>query len=170
MKSKVKKDTGENQKKFDIFLFLLSFIITLGVGFIGSIFSRNAKIIYEAYKKPFFAQPAIVFPIVWTILYVLMAYALYRIWLLHKQNKDVSKAFRYYFVQLFLNFLWPVIFFYLNLSAIAFLEAVILFIFVFKTTLEFCKQDKQAGIILLPYLIWCLYALVLNFSIWFINA
>lgn len=170
MKKKIKKDKGEKQNRFDAFLFLLSFIITLGVGFIGSIFSRNAEIIYGAYKKPAFAPPAIVFPIVWTILYILMAYAFYRIWLLHKENRDVSKAFRYYFVQLFLNFLWPVIFFYLNLSAIAFLEAVLLFIFVFKTTLEFCKQDKPAGIVLLPYLAWCMYALVLNFSIWFINA
>lgn len=170
MKKKIKKDNGENQSSFDVFLFLVSFIITLGVGFIGSIFSRNAKIIYSAYEKPIFAPPAIVFPIVWTILYILMAYALYRIWMLHKEKRDVRKAFRYYFVQLFLNFLWPVIFFYLNLSAIAFLEAIILFIFVFKTILEFYKQDKVAGIILLPYIAWCVYALVLNFSIWFINA
>lgn len=158
------------KKGGDIFLLLLSFIITLGTAYIASSATRNASEIYKGLEKPFFAPPAWVFPIVWTVLYILMAYALYRVWVLKKSGICTKKAVIYYFIQLALNFLWPILYFGLRLRGIAFVELILLVIFIVLTTIEFFKKDKLAGKLFIPYLIWSIYALALNFATWYLNA
>lgn len=158
------------KKGGDVFLLLLSFILTLGTAYIASSASKNAAQIYEDLEKPFFAPPSWVFPIVWTILYILMAYALYRVWVLKKSGVSTKKAVTYYFIQLALNFLWPILYFTLRLRGLAFLVLIILVVFIILTTIEFFKKDKLAGILFIPYLIWSIFALVLNFATWYLNA
>lgn len=158
------------KKVGDIFLLLLSFIITLGTAYIASSASKNAREIYTGLEKPFFAPPAWVFPIVWTVLYILMAYALYRVWVLKKTGISVKKPLAYYFIQLTLNFLWPILYFGFRLRGIAFIELIVLIIFIILTAIEFFKKDKLAGKLFIPYLLWSLYALALNFTTWYLNA
>lgn len=153
-----------------VFYFLISFIITLGVAFISSIWSKNTKSTYEALKKPFFSPPAIVFPIVWSILFMVMAYALYRVWRDIKKKPENRKAIKLFFIQLLLNFLWSPIFFSLNLRFIAFVVLIILWIFIALTLKEFLKRDKLAGILFIPYFLWVTFAGVLNFYIWYLNG
>lgn len=125
---------------------------------------------YEGFKKPIFSPPAFVFPIVWTILYSLMAIAAYRVWLKGKEGENIKGALALYGIQLFLNFLWPIIFFNFRLYGLAFLELLLLLVFVMLTTFRFFKIDKLAGILMLPYIIWLCIAGVLNFAIWYLNS
>ena len=164
-KLKIPKIKGES-----LFYFLLSFIITFGAAIISSIWAKNTESTYELLKKPFFSPPSIVFPIVWSILFVLMSYALFRVWRDIKKKPQNRKAIKLYFIQLALNFLWSPIFFGLNLRFIAFIVLILLWIFIALTLKEFYKRDKLAGILLIPYLLWVTFAGVLNFCIWYLNA
>ena len=124
---------------------------------------------YEMLKKPFFTPPAIVFPIVWTILYILMGIAAYRIFMRNKQGADDKGGYFFYLLQLMINFLWSFIFFTFRLYGISFIVLIILFILIVITFIKFIKVDKIAGLLLIPYLIWVAYAGVLNFFIWVLN-
>ncbi|WP_142414699.1 TspO/MBR family protein [Hathewaya massiliensis] len=160
----------KKNQKFNLFYFLLSIIITMGTGFISGILTKNSMQFYKELKKPIFSPPSFVFPIVWTILYFLMGVALYKILKLKSEGKNVNKALVLFFIQLFLNFLWPIIFFRKRLIFIAFLELILLIIFILFTIIEFYKKDKKAAYLLIPYILWCIFAAVLNFYIWFLNA
>ncbi|MBL4935711.1 tryptophan-rich sensory protein [Clostridium sp. YIM B02515] len=124
---------------------------------------------YESFIKPSFAPPEWVFGIVWTILYLLMAIAAYRIWLKGKKEANVRKALTLYGIQLLLNFLWTIIFFRFRLIGLAFFELMLLLIFTLLTTFEFFRIDKIAGILMIPYILWVSFAGVLNFTFWMLN-
>ncbi|GAA0787148.1 TspO/MBR family protein [Hathewaya limosa] len=161
-------NTGKS--KFNLFYFLLSFIITLGTGFLSYIFTKSSMVLYEKLKKPSFTPPDIIFFIVWTVLFILMGLALYRILKLKDEGKNIKKAVLLFSIQLVLNFLWSIIFFRKRLIFMAFLELILLVIFIILTIIEFFKKDKIAGILLIPYVLWCIFAGVLNYFVWFLNA
>ncbi len=149
---------------------LVSILISEGVGFLSSILSSgNMQQIFETLKQPSFAPPAWLFAPVWIILYALMGLAAYRIWKLGTDRKDVKKALYLYVIQLFLNFLWPIIFFRFGLIGLALLEIVILLLFIVLTTKSFLKLDKIAGYLMIPYVLWVMFATILNYSIWILN-
>jgi tryptophan-rich sensory protein len=154
---------------FDIKALLLSILITEGTGFLSSFLSMSDPSFYSTLKKPYFSPPGFIFPIVWGILYFLMALAIYRIWMKGKEGIFINKALFLYFIQLVLNFLWSIIFFRFNLYGLAFLELILLLIFILLTTFEFFKIDKVAGFLMIPYIIWVSFAGVLNFAIWYLN-
>lgn len=156
--------------KFNLFYFLLSIIITLGTGFISASMNKNYIGFYKTLRRPVFAPPDIVFPIVWTILYFLMGISLYNILKSKEEGAHVNKGLTLFFIQLFLNFLWPIIFLKKRLIFIAFLQLVLLIIFIILTIIEFYKKNKKAALLLIPYALWCVFAAVLNFFIWFLNA
>nr|WP_206528904.1 TspO/MBR family protein [Clostridium perfringens] len=144
-------------------------LITLGGGYVIGKFIKESVQVYSTLNKPWFSPPAIVFPIVWTILYILMAIAAYRIFLRHKQGEKTKSALWFYIIQLVLNFAWSIIFFNFKLYGLAFIELIILLIFIVITTIKFLKFDKIAGILMIPYIIWVSFAGVLNFFVWMLN-
>ena len=148
---------------------LFSILIAEGIGLLSGFLSLNTNKAYQSFNKPSFSPPAYVFPIVWTILFFLMAVAAYRIWLKGKSGEDVKKALILYVIQLILNFLWPIIFFRLNLMGLAFFEILLLLVFILLTTFEFYKHDKAAAYLMIPYIIWVSFAAVLNYTIWMLN-
>jgi benzodiazapine receptor len=154
---------------FDIKALLLSILITEGTGFLSSFLSMSDPNFYSTLKKPYFSPPGFVFPIVWFILYFLMALAVYRIWMKGKEGIFINKALFLFFVQLALNFLWSIIFFRYQLYGVAFIELILLLIFILLTTFEFFKIDKIAGLLMIPYILWVSFAGVLNFAIWSLN-
>lgn len=161
--------TGNN-KKIRIIPLIISIAIPLLLGGITSIIIPNVKAIYEGLTKPFFAPPPIAFPIVWTILFILMGIASYKTYILKYDNVDVSSALFVYSIQLLLNFLWTIIFFGFRLYGLAFLELIFLIIFVLLTIKRFySKAGLKTALLLIPYLIWLLYAGILNFYIWMLN-
>ena len=155
--------------KFNLGDLIISLLITLGGGFIIGQFTSNSKVLYENLKKPIFAPPAIVFPIVWTILFILMALAAYRVYQKSKNGVETHSALTFYGIQLIFNFLWSIIFFKFNLYGLAFIELVVLLILIIVTTIKFYKVDKVAGMLMLPYILWVTFAGVLNFFVWMLN-
>ena len=155
--------------EFKFIPLIINILIPVLGGFIVGYLNNNTMNTYEMLKKPFFTPPSIVFPIVWTILYILMGIAAYRIFMRNKQGADDKGGYFFYLIQLMINFLWSFIFFTFRLYGISFIVIIILFIFIVITFIKFIKVDKIAGILLIPYLIWVAYAGVLNFFIWMLN-
>jgi tryptophan-rich sensory protein len=149
---------------------ILSFIIgCLLVGFLSSFFAGNTiAATYATLSKPFFAPPANVFGPAWTILYVLMGISVYLIWQ-EKENHDISSAIKFFVIQLILNFFWTIIFFRWNNLGFAFYEILVLLVSIGLTIFYFKKISKTAAYLLLPYVLWVLYATILTFSIWNLN-
>lgn len=137
--------------------------IILG-GIVGIIIS--GAIDYNTLQKPPLAPPSVLFPIVWTILYILMGVS-YGI-LKDKLLVD-DKTQRIYYLQLFVNLLWPIAFFTLEWRLFAFIWIILLDILVFTMIMEFYKKNKVSGLLQIPYLIWLLFATYLNLAVYLLN-
>lgn len=146
-----------------------SILLPLIIGFVASFFTQSSvDTWYQTIDKPVFNPPDWVFAPVWTLLYILIGIAFYLVW---EKNfgSNKKKVLTIYFVQLFLNFLWSLLFFGLQSPILGLIEIVILWIFIFMNIKVFYKVTKPAGYLLIPYLIWVSYALLLNLSIVIIN-
>lgn len=155
--------------KFKIKPLVIAIIIPfLGSG-IASFLSGGGKEVYLNITRPPLSPPGWVFGVVWPILYFLMGVASYRVYMKEEIIKKGSNSIFIYGIQLVLNFLWPIIFFGLRLYGVGFIELIVLFIFIVITFIKFYKVDKIAGIMILPYLLWTIFAGYLNFGIWFLN-
>ena len=140
---------------------LFYIIVTLLIGGLPSIFVYMNDT-YNSLNKPILAPPGIIFPIVWTILFILMAISIYRV------NK-VTDYNCIYFLQLIINALWTPIFFGLKHYLFAFIWLIILLIVVLIMVSGFYKVDKKSAYLNIPYIIWLLFAGYLNFSIYLLN-
>lgn len=164
------KNGSKNKKKIRILPLILSIGIPLLLGGIVTFLMPNIKEIYESLVKPTFAPPSVIFPIIWTILYLLMGIASYKVYILKYDGIDSSSAIFVYGIQLLLNFLWSFIFFGFRLYGLAFIELIVLVLFVILTIIRFYKKaGPKAAVLLIPYLIWLIYAGTLNFFIWMLN-
>lgn len=155
--------------KFDLKNLLKNLAVPLLVGLVSGFLTRNAVTIFnETVNKPFFMPPGWLFPVVWTILYTIMGISTYLI-NTTKTDKNKKLAYILYFTQLAFNFIWPFIFFNLEMYLFAFIWIIILWILIIATTLEFYKINKAAAFLMIPYIIWVTFASVLNFSIYLLN-
>jgi translocator protein len=124
---------------------------------------------YSDLIKPAFAPPALVFPIVWTILYILMGIAAYKIWKMDYCKIPVRDSLFYYGLQLFLNFIWSILFFGLGLRLTALIDILLLIAVIIIMNLKFNKLNKKSAYLNIPYLLWLSYAAVLNYYVWILN-
>jgi tryptophan-rich sensory protein len=161
---------SENKAHFSILKFIASLLLTLGAGAIGGFFSMNAKIIFGQLTEPPFAPPPSVFMPVWVILYTIIGIAFYRVWAKGREIPGVKSAMFYFILQLVFNVLWSVFFFTLGLRVAALVDLIILIIYTAITTVKFFRLDKTAGFLMLPYLLWLLFAGALNFAIVMLNG
>ena len=106
------------------------------------------------------------FPVVWSILFVLMVSASY---LFFMQKCEYTKSLSLYTVQLIFNFFWSILFFYLGWYLFAFLWLVALWILILATTVAFYRISKPAAWLILPYLVWVAFAGYLNLGVWWLN-
>lgn len=158
----------------DVRNFIISILIPLIIGYLSNTLSSllsgiSTSTYYSQLIKPSFAPPGFIFPIIWTILYVLMGISAYKIL---KKGYDLSKvkdAMFYYWLQLVLNFVWSILFFGLDLRFTALIALILLIILILIMMYKFAKIDKKAMYLNIPYLIWLFYALFLNYFIWMIN-
>lgn len=121
---------------------------------------------YSMLQKPFLAPPSIVFPIVWTALYVLMGVS-YGI--LKSKNLTNQEIDWIYYLQLGINALWSVFFFVFKWRLFSFFWIVLLAVAVIIMIIKFYSKDKIAGLLQIPYLLWILFATYLNLSIYLLN-
>ncbi len=157
-----------NGKRRIVYL-IISIMIAEGVGILSGFLGMNNSMKYMQFNKPLFSPPSWIFPIVWTLLYLLMGIAAYRIWIKGKEGEKVTRALALYTIQLILNFLWSIIFFRFNLYGAAFFELLVLLAVVIMMTFEFYKIDKIAAYLMIPYILWLSFAGVLNYVIWMLN-
>lgn len=146
-------------------IYAKSIFIPVAVGLlIGAITSSSME--YNTLIQPVLSPPSILFPIVWTILYVLMGVS-YGV-LESKSLVDSEINFIYY-LQLFVNSMWSIIFFTFEWRLFAFIWLLILILLIIAMIIKFYNKDKVAGLLQIPYLLWALFASYLNLSIYLLN-
>ncbi len=145
-----------------IIIFLLTFLAPA----IGSYATTTFKEPwYSELIQPSFNPPSWVFAPVWTMLYVLMSLAIWRVWI----KSFNIKIIKLYFVHLFFNSIWSVIFFGFHQIGLALITILIILFFIILLKKEFLKIDKLSFYLMTPYLAWSSFALILNSSIFLLN-
>jgi len=151
-------------KKRDNIAFLIwSFIIVALVAFLGSIFtSSNVNSDWYSSIKPSITPPNFLFPIIWNILFFLIAISLYLSWVYSTKNEK-RKVILAYGINFFLNILWSFLFFGLKQIILAFIEIILLFLSVLILIFVSYKIKRKSSYLLIPYLLWILFASILNY-------
>ena len=150
----------------------LSMIIVLALGFLSGAAAIKASDVYESLTLPVFAPPAEAFRIVWPILYVILGIILYRLGYLLPEKEDSEKlrqALNLFWVQLIINLLWTPVFFLLNAFWASFFWILLLIGTAAAAFLKIRRVDRASFYLFIPYLLWIMYAAVLNFSIAVMN-
>ncbi len=150
--------------------YLIAILIPLAVGGLSALLTSSNMMLYGEIVKPPLAPPPILFPIVWTILYILMGIGSARVYLKKEaMPKEATNALKTYALQLFFNFFWSLIFFNLRTFLFAFIWLIVLWGLIIVMLFEFYKIDKFAAIINIPYLLWVTFAAYLNLAIYILN-
>lgn len=155
--------------KLDLKKLILSLFIPLAVGGLSALISGGGMGFYETVEKPPLSPPGIVFPIVWTILYILMGISLYLVITKKDRYQSKTSAYAFFVLQLFLNFIWSPVFFSAKEYLAAFIILILLWLSIIGMILTFFRISKLAGLLQIPYLIWVTFAGYLNFAIYLLN-
>lgn len=142
---------------------LFSLFISLGSGILSWILTGDSMKKYETLPKPPFSPPGWVFPVVWTILFLLMGYTAYLVY--NTENTEKGKALILYGIQLIVNIGWSIIFFRFELYFFAFVWLIFLWCLIILLIQKFGELQKKAGVLLYPYLFWVTFAGYLNLAI-----
>lgn len=154
----------------NFFKFLASIGFCFLAGAIGSFFtSSSIPGWYQNINKPFFNPPNWIFGPVWTVLFLMMGISLYLIWKKETPKKIKRIAISIFAVQLLFNTLWSIAFFGLKSPFLGLIIIIILLFLIAVNIFKFYKISKEAGILLIPYIIWVSFAFILNFAIWKLN-
>ncbi|HSM05103.1 MAG TPA: TspO/MBR family protein [Longimicrobiales bacterium] len=149
---------------------VVSLLVPLAVGWLGgTVTARSLQDWYPTLRKPSWNPPDAVFAPVWTLLFLAMGVALYRVWGLGAGDPMVRLAMILFGVQLVLNVLWSVCFFGLRSPGLALVEIAFLWLSVVAMTLVMGRLDPVAGWLLVPYVAWVSFAAVLNGAVWRLN-
>ena len=153
------------KNKFLSFIFFL--IITFSASFIGAFITIN-------YKEPWYSQiiksnynpPDWVFAPIWTILYLFMTIAIWSAW--HKNTKNLDIIYLY-FIHLFFNTTWSIIFFVFHNIFLALINLVVLILFIVFLAYKYTDISRLSFYLMIPYFLWCCYALMLNSTLLYLN-
>ncbi len=146
---------------------VVSLLISLGTGGLSALLTRNSMDAYGNYQQPPLAPPAWLFPVVWTVLFVLMGISAYLVY--ETQRPGRRAALWIYVIQLAVNFVWPLLFFRLGLLMPAFWWLVLLLLLIVWMIVLFFRVSPAAAYLQIPYLLWTLFAGYLNLAIALLN-
>ena len=153
----------KNNKYLSLVLILLiTFIASAIGGFTTATFKEPW---YSGIVLPSFNPPSWVFAPVWTLLYIMMSFAIWKIWI----NSFNLKLLKLYFIHLFFNATWSIAFFGFHLIGLALINLIIILIFIILLMRKYLTRDKISFYLMTPYLFWSSYALILNSSIFVLN-
>ena len=147
---------------------IINLVIPLAAGGLSALLAGGMDT-YKTLNRPPLSPPGWIFPIVWTILYLLMGYGAYRVQIPGKDGKNIRAAMIFYGLQLFVNALWSPVFFGLQWRLTAFVILVSLGVLIYITMRLFSEIDELAGDLLLPYILWVTFAGYLNLGIFLLN-
>ena len=150
-------------KFVSLFLFLIT---TFSASFIGGITTFKFKEPwYSTLVKPSFNPPDWVFGPVWTILYILMAIAIWIVWI---KSKNINLVYLY-FIHLFFNTTWSVVFFGFNQIELALINLIVLILFIVISFRKYKVISKLSAYLMIPYFLWCCFAFLLNLNLMVLN-
>ena len=150
-------------KFVSLFLFLIT---TFSASFIGGITTFKFKEPwYSTLVKPSFNPPDWVFGPVWTILYILMAIAIWIVWI---KSKNINLVYLY-FIHLFFNTTWSVVFFGFNQIELALINLIVLILFIVILFRKYKVVSKLSAYLMIPYFLWCCFAFLLNLNLIMLN-
>ena len=150
--------------------FAICIIICQAVGFIsGLLSSTQNNTWFETIIKPSWNPPGYLFGPVWTILYLLMAIALWLVWKSNGPETQKTQACLVFAAQLFLNFWWSILFFKLQCPLCAFVEIIVMICLIIITIIKFSEISNTAAWLLVPYISWVCFATILNYKLWVLN-
>ena len=148
--------------------YVISMGIALAVGGLSGLITADSMEKYGSLRQPSLAPPGWVFPVVWTILFVLMGAGAAIVYL--KRRPSGQKALAVYGLQLLVNFFWPILFFLLEARLFAFFWLLILLMLAVWMTVLFRKSDRTAATLQIPYILWLLFAGYLNLASYLLNG
>lgn len=144
--------------------------IPMTVGLLSAALTKDSMSVYEELNSPPLSPPGMIFPIVWTVLYVLMGISSAMIYIDKEKNPDAAKkGLIWYAVSLVLNLSWSIVFFNLQAAFFALLVLIVLLYTVIRTILEYRKVKPIAAYLQIPYALWIAFAGYLNAGIWLLN-
>lgn len=151
-------------------IYIISVAISLGVGIVSALLTRGNMNIYEEVSTPPLSPPSFLFPVVWTVLFVLMGISAAMVLttgtspLLKRKN-----ALSVYGMSLFFNFFWSIIFFNLRAFLFAFVWLLVLLALIILTIVKYFKINRTAAYLQIPYALWVTFAGYLNLGIFILN-
>lgn len=157
------------RKSIKVWQLIVFMALPLAVGFISSMLTRNAMVSFSEMNKPMLAPPAWLFPVAWTVLYLMMGAASYLVFISDADRRLKCISLAIYGGQLIFNFFWSIIFFSFKEYMFAFVWLVVLWIMVLMMMLLYLKISKAAAYMTIPYLAWLTFAGYLNLSIYMLN-
>lgn len=146
---------------------LINITIPLTTGIISALISKKGFEQYSSIAKPALSPPAWLFPVVWSLLYILMGISSYLI--SEIKSNESRQALIVYAFQLFVNFMWPIFFFVLKAYLFSFVWLILLWSFTVAMTILFHRINKTAGLLQLPYILWLTFAAYLNLMVYIMN-
>ena len=148
---------------------VIALALPLLTGGFAALISRSKMGLFDTVSKPPLSPPAWLFPVAWTVLYVLMGVASYRVFTARAGSAEKNRALLLYGIQLAFNFFWTLIFFNLGAYWFAFVWLAALLALIAVTTVKFYGIDRPAAYLMLPYLLWVTFAGYLNLGIALLN-
>lgn len=148
---------------------LICAAVPLLTGGIAALLTKNSMATFSLLNKPALSPPGWLFPVVWTVLYILMGVASYLVLSAQVPHGSREKALKVYLIQLFFNFFWPIFFFRFELYTFSFIWLVALWFLILLTAILFYRISRLAAFLLLPYLLWVAFAGYLNLGITLLN-
>ncbi len=150
--------------------YAIGILIPVAVGGLSALLTKDNMDIYKSIVAPKLAPPAILFPIVWSILYVLMGVSSVLVYNSDTQTQEKSRALTIYGAQLVINFFWSIVFFNQRAFFLSFIWLLILWALIIVMIIRFWKIHKAAGLLQIPYLLWVTFAGYLNLAIYLLNG
>ena len=150
-----------------ILTFFLFLIVTFSASLIGSVTTLNFKEPwYSLLNKPAFNPPDWIFGPVWTTLYLMMTISIWFFW--HTKNRDINTVY-IYFIHLIFNTTWSIVFFVFHNIELALIVLILLIALIINLIFRFRRVKMISAYLMIPYLLWCSYALILNTSLIILN-
>ncbi len=151
--------------------YIISILIALGVGGLSAFFTRNSMDLYSEIIRPPLSPPSILFPIVWTVLFILMGISAAMIYTNETAPEYQKKSALYtYAISLIVNFFWSIIFFNMRSFLFAFVWLILLLYLIIKTIIKYKKIEPVAAYLQIPYAIWVTFAGYLTLAIFILNG
>lgn len=157
-------------RRISVGTLIIAVLIPLLVGYFSSVLSRSAMTEYGTMNKPPLSPPAMVFPIAWTILYIMMGLASYFIIMSEADSKAKMSIMIIYAISLAMNFCWSIVFFNWRMYLVAFIWLLVLWCLVIIIAVKSFNVSKIATVMFIPYILWLTFAAYLNFGAYYLNS